>query len=372
MSEFLKDLKSINKDAELLENSALGEVSEYISTGSLILNSKVSGDMFKGIPSGRISMLLGKSGTGKTYIAGKIAGNAQKQDYEVVWFTSECSNEKSMLSNLGVDTKKASLLPVESLEAFKKQTYNLLQIWKEKYKGKKLMIVLDSLGNLPSQKEITDVLEGHDAQDMGLRAKIIKLIGRLITLELAKLDVPLILINHTYDGKAPNPKMPIPEIPAGGGGGPYISTVAILFTKKIVKDNKADKKEKTGNILKAVTTKNRLVPEGQIAEVKTRFGTGLDMYYGLLDDAEKFGFIKKIGNKWEVEGHEKTFFEKNLYTDAVWKPILEKLNEKIIESNKYHSVSDDILDEQEPELLEEDTTPPIVKKTRKPRVKKDD
>ena len=360
MSDLLKDLQGINDMAECLDNSSMSGVREWISTGSLALNAKLTGNLHRGIPSGRIYMYMGKSGTGKSFVAGTTAAEAQKMGYEVIWFTSEFTLEKEFLSNLGVDTSKAILVPVESLEQFKNQMTALLKVYQEKYveKGsdKKIFIVLDSLGNLPSAKELQNAEDGHDAADMGLRAKIIKLTGRLLTGKLAYLHVPLILINHTYTGSSPNPKIPAPEIPQGGEGGIYISTGILQMRKRKLKEDKEDSKAISGNILRATSVKNRIVPEGQTAEIKVDFHEGVNKYFGLLEYAEKFGLIVKEGRKWHVKHLDKNFWESQLYSNPdIWEPILEEMNEGIMEMNKFSSVSDKILEEEEEKqrLLEE-------------------
>lgn len=357
MNDLLKDLQGINDMAECLDKSSMSGVKEWISTGSLALNAKLTGNINRGIPSGRIYMYMGKSGTGKSFVAGTTAAEAQKMGYDVIWFTSEFTLEKEFLSNLGVDTSKAILVPVDSLEQFKNQVVKLLSIYQEKYveKGsdKKIFIVLDSLGNLPSEKELQNAEDGHDAADMGLRAKTIKLTGRLITGKLAHLHVPMILINHTYTGKSPNPNIPAPEVPQGGEGGIYISTGILLMKKKKLKEDKEDAKALSGNILKATSVKNRIVPEGQTAEIKVDFHDGINKYYGLLEYAEKFKFIVKEGRKYHVKHLDKNFWESQLYNDPeIWEPILDEMNEKIQEMNKFSSVSDQFIEDETEEELE--------------------
>src|SRR5512143_24198 len=160
---------------------------------------------------------------------------------------------------------------------------------KEQDPKKKILIVLDSLGNLPTEKELKDALEGKNAQDMGTRAKVIRSLSRILTMPLAKAEIPMIVVNHTYTNASGY--VPI-EVPAGGEGVIYISSILVLLTKQVVKEELADKtKSVTGNILKCRTTKNRVVPEGKIAEMKVDFETGVDKYHGLLDYAQAAGLI---------------------------------------------------------------------------------
>lgn len=353
-NSLLADLQKINDQACIIADNSLGNVSEWISTGSLSLNSIISGNMFNGIPCGRITTLMGESGTGKSYIAARTAANAQKQGFEVIWFDSENATSAPFVENMGVNINTLNHLPITTLEDFRNQTYQILDMLEEKHVGEKYMIVLDSLGNLPTEKELRDAEEGHNASDMGLRAKIIKSMTRLITAKVAKLNIAVLLTNHTYQGKAPNPMMQAPEIPQGGRGVVYISSIIILLTKKILREDKTDKKRLSGNILKAITKKNRFVPEGQRAEIKLDFETGPNKYYGLLDQAEKFEFLKKDKTRYYVPHLDKKFFQTQLYVPEVWEEFLENLNEKIQTHNKFSSVSDDLLEGEvstEPELI---------------------
>jgi len=358
MSDFMKELKKINPMAEILDESTLGNISEYISTGSLSLNGIISGSIFKGIPAGRVTAITGESGTGKSYICGRIAANAQKNGYDVIYFDSENAITKNFLGNLGVDTSKLLYLPVETLEEFKNQAFQILKTFEEKYfeqSDKKIIIILDSLGNLPAEKELRDVDNQHNASDMGLRAKVIKSMTRVLTTKLAKLNVPLVLTNHTYAVAAANPMAAPTEVPTGGRGVIYLSTVIAHLSKTKIKEvnEEGGPKKTTGNILKADTTKNRIVPEGQRAEMKVNLTTGPLKYFGLLKPAIRYGLIKKDGSKYVIGDLEKKYWEAELYAggrdgksvDELWGPILNKLDDEMIANNKFSSIADGYDDE---------------------------
>lgn len=355
--DFLKDLKKINQLATVIEESDVGNISEWISTGSLSMNSKISGSIYNGVPAGRVISLIGESGTGKSFIAGRVAANAQKKDYDVIYFDSENAITTDFLKRLGVNTKELISLSVETLEEFRNQTYKILDRYEEKYfekgkriGGKKLLIILDSLGNLPAQKELDDAAKGHDALDMGLRAKIIKSMTRLLTAKLARLNVPLLITNHTYKVASPNPKVPPTEVPQGGRGVVYISTIIVLLTKAKVKEDKEDTKKISGNTLKILTTKNRIIPEQQKAEIKVDFASGPVKYHGILEDAVEAGAVIREGNKYSVPHSDKKYFsremmyggDKNgLSADEIWEPVLPELDKYIQENNKFSSMGDD-------------------------------
>jgi len=350
-TSWLDGLNKINEFAEVMEYSTLGNIKEYISTGSLTLNNIICGDLRGGIPSGRITTLMGKSGTGKSFIAAKIVKEAQDKDYDVIWFDSENATDKHFLKRLGIDTTRVIYLPISTIEEFRNQTFKILEKFEAKGidQGRKLLIILDSLGNLCSEKELEDVAKGHNANDMGLRAKIIKSMTRVLTPMLARLNVPLIVVNHTY--MAAGSYVP-EEIPAGGEGVNYLSSIMVLLTKKRLKESKEDVKTVTGNILKALTKKNRLVPEFQRAEVKVDFEKGVDKYFGLLPFALKCGAIKEEGRKYTVDHMpDKKLWERELYCDDVFEPIFDIINEYLKDHNKFSSVDEHDVEVEKQELL---------------------
>lgn len=350
--DFLKELQKINGLADFLDDSEYAEIKDYISTGSLAVNAIVTGDIFKGAPSGRIMSLEGESGVGKSFISGMIAAGAQKKGYKVIWFDSENATDKFFLKRLGVDTKQVHYLPVVTIEEFRNQSYKILSFLEEKQKENpelRLIIVLDSLGNLSTEKEMADVEKGHNAQDMGQKAKIIKSMTRTLTGYLARTNTPMIIVNHGQWSRESNPMIPPKFVPTGGLGVIYLSSIRLFLSKRLLKENKEDKKELTGNVLKAKTQKNRLIPEGQFAEMEVNFETGINKYFGLLNYALEYGIFKEDKGKTYVPHLDKTFPETKLYTAEIWEPILNDLNEAIKAHNKFSSVSDDLLKSEDPE-----------------------
>ena len=342
--DFLKEIKKVNEMADFIDDSTLGNISEYISTGSLALNGILSGDLFKGVPAGRVVGFMGKSGTGKSFLTAKICREAQLKGYDVVWFESENATDQMFLQRLGVDTSRVIILPVFSVEEFRNQTVKVIEIF-EKAKvatpGRKLMIVLDSLGNLPIEKELKDADEGKHAQDMGTRAKVIRSLSRVLTMKIARNAIPMVVVNHTYTNASGY--VPV-EVPSGGEGVIYISSIICILTKTAIKEElTAGGKAVTGNILRARTSKNRVVPEGKIAEIKVDFEEGVDKYYGLLDWAVAAGLMEKQSTTYLVKHLNKKFFESKIYVPEVWEPILQELNEYVKNNVKFSSVSDGLL-----------------------------
>lgn len=338
-NDFLKELKKINPYAEIIEDDTLSNINEFISTGSLLLNSIISGDFNKGIPAGRITTLGGLSGVGKSLIAASTAANAQKLGYDVIYFDSEFAGDKDFMERLGVDISKLIKIPIATLEEFKNQCFKIIDVYNEKYKDtKKIMIVMDSLGNLASEKELNDATEGKNASDMGQRSKVIRSTLRILADKVGKARIPVIIVNHTYA----NPiNIYAGEIMSGGEGLVYCSHVIINFKKSKIKD---DDKTVTGTLLKPTTTKNRIFPPFKTGEIFLDFEKGMDKYYGLLPLAEASGLVVKEGRKYKSSKTDKLFWEKDIYCEEFFGPLLNDLN-IYLKDKGYSCISEEVLNE---------------------------
>jgi hypothetical protein len=168
------------------------------------------------------------------------------------------------------------------------------------------MFVLDSLGMLSTEKEITDVLNDKQVRDM-TKSQLVKGAFRMLTLKLGQANIPLIVTNHTYD--VIGSYVPTKEM-GGGSGLKYAASTIIYLSKAKEKDGT----EVVGNIIKAKTNKSRLTRENRQVEVRLFYDErGLDRYYGLLDLAEKHGIVKKVGSRYEINGT--TAYAKTIYAE---------------------------------------------------------
>ena len=166
------------------------------------------------------------------------------------------------------------------------------------------MFVLDSLGMLSTEKEITDALNDKQVRDM-TKSQLVKGAFRMLTLKLGQAKIPLIVTNHTYD--VIGSYVPTKEM-GGGSGLKYAASTIIHLSKAKEKDGT----EIVGNIIKAKTNKSRLTRENKDAAIRLFYDErGLDRYYGLLDLAEKYAIIKKVGNRYEIDG--KKVYAKDVY-----------------------------------------------------------
>ncbi len=196
-----KELDKISLYGSKMSESTFSEVDEYISFGSYIVNACASGSIFGGIPNNRMVALAGPSGTGKTYLLLNAVKNAIDMGYIVIFYDTENAVDRQLMVKFGIDITKVRYEPMRTLQEFRHHIMNFIDTLIEKKRAgikiPKIFFALDSAGNLPSQKEVDDAIEGNEKADM-TRAKIIKSVFRLITVPLAELKAPFVFTNHTY------------------------------------------------------------------------------------------------------------------------------------------------------------------------------
>lgn len=241
-------LNKIAPDGEMIEVNPIAKIDEWINTGSYILNACLSGSLFGGLPNRRSLVLAGEEGTGKTYIALSICRNGIKnQGYDVIYFDSEGSIDRDFVARLGVDTSHVRLQPVNTVEEFNHIAAQITTAFEAMIeKGEqppKTMVVLDSLGNLSSDKEVSDSVEGENKRDMTKQQAIRKLF-RVNGLKFSKLGIPFIINNHVYDAMS----MYSPKEISGGGGVKYNASIILVLGKGKLEDADAEKKAKEKNV----------------------------------------------------------------------------------------------------------------------------
>lgn len=343
LKAFLKSSKIKGLElASTLESSKLSNISEWISTGSYSLNKIISGDIYKGLPRGRIMAFAGPSGVGKSYICGNAVREAQKVGYTIMVFDSENAIDKDFLSRIGVDVERVIHVPVITVTELRNTAIKMIDEFMAAYPKEKLFIVIDSLGGLTTTKAFEDIEADKSAQDMGLRAKQLRDAAKLFTHSVAKHQACMIVTNHTYEKPAPNPHMQ-PVVQFGGGEGFVYATSGIVYLKKYAVKEDANKLEdnskvkvKVGNRLKATSEKNRFVPEGMVGEIFLSYETGMNKWFGLLEDALEFEIIKESSaGYYELPHLDKKVKKKDIYKSENWVGMIDQLAEKIREKYKY-------------------------------------
>jgi len=299
---FLNDLVKDVDNANILEEG--GNSSEYsgsIDTGSYIMNAVLSGSIYGGVPNNKITAFAGESATGKTFFVLGVLKTflEQNQDGGVIYFDTEAAVTKKMMTDRGIDTKRVAIVEPQSIEEFRTQAVRMLDQYIEGKNQPPMMMVLDSLGMLSSEKELEDTAKGENKRDM-TKAQLLRGTFRVLSLKLAKANVPLLVTNHVYD--VVGAYVPTKEI-SGGSGLKYAASSICMLTKKKDKDGT----DIVGNIIKVKMHKSRFTKENKIVETKLSYDSGLDRYYGLLDLAEKYGIIKKVATRYELPDGRKVF-----------------------------------------------------------------
>ena len=336
LKKFIKE--SGNEYASIVEEGvAAGDVHSYIDTGSYLFNALLSGSLSGGLPSNKITALAGESATGKTYFAlGMVKQFLDANpDAGVLYFESESAIPKELIESRGIDPKRMVILPVITIQEFRTQVIKILDSYLEQEEQKPMMIVLDSLGNLSTTKELQDTAAGAETRDM-TRSQIIKACFRVLTLKLGRANVPLIVTNHTYD--VIGAYMPTKEM-GGGSGLKYAASSIIYLSKKKDKDGT----EVIGNIIHCKNQKSRLTVENKMIDVRLGYQSGIDRYYGLLEFGEKHGVFKRSGNRYEIDG--KQLYGKSIYAEPEKyfdKKIMESLEEAAKKEFLYGEVDQDI------------------------------
>lgn len=339
IEDAFKILDDLNPEAAFLSENSLSNVKEWIDTGSLALNAIISGSLYGGVPMGRLTGFIGPESCGKTLMANKIMANAQKKGMHVAYFDTEGALDEDTATRLGCDSSKIKHVPTELTEQCRNQIVKFLDTVIEKKLQGKVLVVIDSLGNLITTQEKRKIEEGSDTPDMGNRAKALKAMMRAVTHSAAKANCPVIFTNHIYDD--PSQLHPSAIKKQAGGSGPlYMASVIIQMAKKT--ERSSDSKNKDANdtvtplskdinglTLRAFTTKNRFVPPFLETEMYLNFRTGLNKYSGLLEMAEGYGIIEKSGHRYVFNGENIGFYKEWKDDEKVWEKILPKLEEKL-------------------------------------------
>ena len=328
MSDFLKSVvKEVgNEYASLVTDGVeAGDVDSFIDTGSYIFNALLSGSIYGGLPSNKITALAGESATGKTFFLMGVVKNFldANPDAGVIYFESESALTKDLIVNRGIDPDRMLLMPVTTVQEFRTQAIKVLDSYLAQNEAarKPLFMCLDSLGMLSTTKEVEDTAEGKETRDM-TRAQVLKAAFRVLTLKLGRAKVPMVVTNHTYDVVGSM----FPQKEMGGGSGlKYAASSIIYLSKKKEKDGT----EVIGNIIHCKNQKSRLTVENKMVDVRLTYDKGLDRYYGLLDLAEKCGVFKKVSTRFELPDGTKQFGKTILNNPETYftEEVMEKLNE---------------------------------------------
>ena len=319
--DFLKDIvKEIGDDYTQLA-ADIEERERFIDTGSFIFNGLVSGSIYGGVSSNKITAIAGESSTGKTFFSLAVVKNFldTNPDGYCLYFDTEAAVNRGLLESRGIDLSRLVVINVVTIEEFRTKALKAVDIYLKtpEEERKPCMFVLDSLGMLSTEKEIRDALDDKQVRDM-TKSQLVKGAFRMLTLKLGQANIPLIVTNHTYD--VIGSYVPTKEMGRGSGLKYAASTIIYLSKKK-----EKDQKEVVGNIIKAKTAKSRLSKENKEVNIRLYFDErGLDKYYGLLELGELGGMWKNVAGRYEING-------KKIYGKEILKNPTEYFTDDIME-----------------------------------------
>jgi RecA/RadA recombinase len=313
------------KDSSILTTSKFFTEKDMIPTDVPMVNVALSGSLDGGLTSG-LTMLAGPSKHFKTAFALLMASSYLKKykDAVILFYDSEFGTPQKYFETFGIDMDRVLHTPLTDIEELKHDIMNQLQGFS---KDDKVIIVLDSIGNLASKKEVEDTLEGKSVADM-TRAKQIKSLFRMVTPHLTIKDVPMIVVNHTYKEIGMFPKDIV-----GGGTGSYYSADTIWILGR--------QQDKTGTEITGYhfiinVEKSRYVREKSKIPITVSFDGGINKYSGLIEVAMEGKFVAKPSPGWYAKINQETgeisstkYRETDTENKEFWEDILK--NEKFKE-----------------------------------------
>jgi RecA/RadA recombinase len=327
------------KDSAILAQSKFFAKKDMIPTSVPIINVALSGRLDGGLVPG-LTMWAGPSKHFKTAFSLLMAKSYldKYEDSALLFYDSEFGTPQSYFDTFGIDTKRVLHTPVTDVEQLK---FDIMQQLSTIERGDHLIIVIDSIGNLASKKEVEDALDQKAVADMS-RAKQMKSLFRMVTPHLSMKDIPLVVVNHTYKEIGLYPKDIV-----GGGTGSYYSADNIFI---LGRQQEKDGTELTGYNFIINVEKSRYVKEKSKIPVSVSFDGGLSKWSGLLDIALESKHVVKPSNGWyskcdpvtgEVE--EKKYRLKDTDTKEFWLPLLTDKTFYDYVKNKYSMGQGDMI-----------------------------
>ena len=339
------------KDSAILSKSKFFTDKDMIPTSVPIINVALSGKLDGGLTPG-LTMWAGPSKHFKTAFSLLMAKSYLDKypDAALLFYDSEFGTPQSYFDSFGIDTERVLHTPLTDIEQLKSDIMQQLQ---NVDRGDRLIIVVDSIGNLASIKEVNDALDGKTVADM-TRAKSVKSLFRMVTPHLSIKDIPMIVVNHTYMEIGMFPKAIV-----GGGTGSYYSADNIFV---IGRQQEKEGTEVVGYNFIINVEKSRYVREKSKIPVTVRHDGGISKWSGLLDIAIDSGHVIKPSNGWyskvDADGviEDKKYRIKETDTSDFWLPILKQKTFQDFVQNTYQIASGNIMQEDVTEAFAVETT----------------
>ena len=329
MSDLLNKLRKNTtiKDSDILADSKFFNAKDMVPTTVPAINIALSGKINGGFVPG-LTIWAGPSKHFKTSFS-LLMAKAYMDKYEdavMLFYDSEFGTPQAYFDSFGIDTSRVLHTPITDVEQLK---FDIMHQFEEIKRGDRVIVVIDSVGNLASKKEVEDALKQNSAADM-TRAKQLKSLFRMVTPHLNLKDIPLIVVNHTYQTQEMYSKAVV-----SGGTGIYYSADNIFI---IGRQQEKDGKDVTGYNFIINVEKSRFVKEKSKIPIEVSWDKGISKWSGLMDMALESGHVikPKVGWFQRVDMETGEILDKNYrmadtYEFSFWHPILQckKFNEFI-------------------------------------------
>lgn len=319
------------KESDVLADSKFFNEKDMVATDVPMMNVALSGSIDGGLAPG-LTVLAGPSKHFKTSFALIMAAAYMKKypDAVMLFYDSEFGSPQSYFEQFKIDTSRVLHTPIANVEELK---FDLIGQLEGVERGDKVIVVIDSVGNLASKKELEDAINEKSVADMS-RAKSLKGLFRMTTPYLNMKDIPLIAVNHTYMEIGLFPKAVV-----SGGTGIYYSADNIWILGR--------QQDKVGTEIKGYhfiinVEKSRYVKEKSKIPISVSWDGGVQSYSGLLDVAMSGNYVAKPSNGWYCRVDRSTgelvdpkVREKDTLTEEFWTPILEETDFKSYIQEKF-------------------------------------
>jgi recombination protein RecA len=300
----------------------------WVSTKNYCLNRLISGDFYKGIPLGKVTVFGGESGSGKSFlVSGNIISEAQKQGIFVILVDTENALDEKWLHNLDVDTSSDKLLKLNM--AMVNDLATLITNFVKEYKAipederPKVMFVVDSLGMMLTPQQVTQFEEGNMKGHMGIKAKQLKALVTNCVNMFGSLDIGMVATNHTYESQDPfNPD----PVQSGGSGFQFASSILVATKKWKLKENEDGVKgsDVLGIRCSCKIMKTRFAKPFETIDINIPYEQGMNPYSGLFDFFLDHGILIKDGSKYLYTALDGTEFK-------LWKKEYNKNEDGILD-----------------------------------------
>lgn len=323
----LSFIQSFKKDLDKIEGIGTSSLPPryWYSTGNYVLNRIISGNVYHGIPQGRITDLAGPSGAGKSFIAANLVAAAQREGASILVVDSENALDDEFMRKIGVDVDRDDYMyaGVNTIPEASKVVSTFLNGYKESVgedeDAPQVLILIDSLDMLMTETEMEHFEKGVTKGDQGQKNKQLKAMLRTFVQAIKNLNVAMICTSQVYKNQ---------DILNGEGvwivsdAVKYACSQIILIQKRKLKDDSKGAKASdiAGVRMICEGYKTRFTKPFQKVEIEVPYETGMDPTSGLIEVAQTAGIIIKKGNRYCLAGDEdNVWFSKDLdkYLDKI-------------------------------------------------------